>query len=59
MLCGNGNNSAKGDRLEKLEDMHGSAHKDAYETDQTSHDIQGRNVGYNEATIALDSGQRD
>ena len=33
--------------------------KDAYETDQTSNDIWGRNVGYNEATRKWDSGKRD
>ena len=34
------------------------AQKDAYATDQTSNDIWGRNVGYNEATRTLDSGKR-
>ena len=30
------------------------AQKDADEADMTSNDIQGRNVGYNEATIKWD-----
>ena len=35
------------------------AQKDAYETDQTSNDIWGRNVDYNEATRKWDWGERD
>ena len=35
------------------------AQNDAYETDQTSNDIWGRNVGYNEAKRKWYSGKRD
>ena len=35
------------------------AQKDGYKTDETSNDIWGRNVGYNEVTRKWDSGKRD
>ena len=56
MLCENGDHSANGTTVEKLEEMQEKyrVQKDAYETDQTSNDAWGRNVGYNEETRTLD-----
>ena len=51
MLCGNGDHSGNGTRLEKLEEMQGSIVRRMMPTKQIRPaTIWGRNVGYNEET---------